>query len=920
MTGMVARSPRSGAGPFVGRRHELDVVAAMLADHDRAGVALIGGESGLGKTRLVQEIVASAPGPVTVVRGGAVPRVTPIPFELIRSALESANRATRDADRDDLSLVTLEAIDVAELPLADRVRAVAEELRTLNDGDTIFVFEDVHWADAESLEVIDRLVVAGPLQSSLLMTYRPNGIRPGDPASGFLRRVERRSQAVQLRLEPLRRDEVAEYLQGAGRVVETKMVDHVHSRTGGNPLLLSELVASTDNDEDLTVGLPWTLAEILRPEIEQLPPAERRVAQAVAVLGTDVGFDLLAAAVDDTEDELLAHLRSLVDLGILIESGPDRFGYRHDLVREAVAEGLFTREQRRIHAAVHDTLLASGSEDVVALVTHASGAGRIEAAADAARHAAHEALALGRSHQAMAFAEQALLVHVDDIELMRVAVVAGWLGGRERKALDHIDRWEELVGDSSEARAEVIHHRVRLLWDLGDVEGADLAAVELAAVIEEVPVGAAKAEAVANLAQHFMLTGLTSEAMETADRALLIAAEVGPAAAGAARQARAERASALASQHRDRREAVGELLLVASDAEAAGDFVVASRALHNAPLQPPILDPRAHIERMRRASQRAGLTCIATEEYRISLLAIASAEGDKEAYVPLLDAALEDLGDHAEVLVAAILHAIEDGDLDTARRLAERLPDPGGVRRDGSSMRSVRPSVKAPSSWPHTMAAMIALADGDARQARTWLRGEHPSCATLQMIERFLSAFVEHGLRDDVERLVSRSEFDLDSTLLSNPVALAVRAELTGRPREADDFYAEALASGLVRSVIDRCEIHLARARLATAAGEDDQPHLDAAARILADWPGRHRDLVAQLRGDAMSEVRQSVLTPREREVATLVARGLTNGGIADELFISTKTASVHVSNILAKLTMSSRSEIAAWVASGGMA
>jgi len=154
--------------------------------------------------------------------------------------------------------------------------------------------------------------------------------------------------------------------------------------------------------------------------------------------------------------------------------------------------------------------------------------------------------------------------------------------------------------------------------------------------------------------------------------------------------------------------------------------------------------------------------------------------------------------------------------------------------------------------------------------------------------------------------------------LLFDPVALAVRAEIT-RSQEADSLYAQALDSGLLRSVVTDSEIHLARARLALASGGDPQVHLQASARRLAHWPGARLDAVEQLMDGTIHEADRSVLTPREREVATIVSRGLTNGGIADELFISTKTASVHVSNILAKLNMSTQSEIAAWVASGSL-
>lgn len=896
MAPMAARPHRGGLNPFVGRDRELAVATAMLSDFDRAGVALIGGESGLGKTRLVEEIIAAAPEGTTVVRGGAVPRQTPIPFELIRSAVGPIDRP--------------ETVEGDDWPVADQVLAAAELLRSVHRESTIFVFEDVHWADAESLEVIDRLMVTGPLAASVLVTYRPNALRPGHITSSFLQRAERRSHVTQLRLEPLRRDEVADYLGAAGRAADTKTVEHVHSRTGGNPLLLSELVAATDTKADLTSGLPWTLAEMLRPEIERLPPGERSVAEAVAVLGIDVDFELVAASVDASEDELLGNLRSLVDLGILVESGPDQFGFRHDLVREAVAEGLFTREHRRIHASVHDALLAAGSDDIVSLVAHATGAGRTKQAADAARDGAHVALSSGRSQQALALAEQALLVHTDDISLLRVAVVAGWMIGQERAALDHVDQWADLVGSAPTGRAEVLHHRVRLLWEEGDTSRAERAAEELAAVAELLDPSAAQAQALADLAQHHMLSGRSGEAMAVASRALEVADIAGDSAAGAARQARAERASARLSTGEELDEAVGELLAVAADAEAAGDHVVASRALHNTPMQVPHIDARSHVERMHRASQRAGLTCIATNGYRLSLLSLAQMEGDRDAYQTMLAAALEDLPDVTAIVIQSLILAIDDGRAEEVRRLADRLAV------------TTEPPKYSPTRRLGTI-AMAELAEGNIEPVRQWLSDAEVDDGALPILLRFLSPMLAAGLGPDIRDFLSGRDllYPVDPGCFSmEPAYSAIEAELVGGDLvEADRLYAAALDSGFRRAVMDEAELHLARARVARAMGLDDHDQLELAGQKLAAWPGQRQELVRGLLGEPCCVDTPTLLTPREREVAPLVSRGLTNGGIADELYISTKTASVHVSNILAKLGMTSRAEIAAWVASGGL-
>ncbi|MEM7276100.1 MAG: AAA family ATPase [Actinomycetota bacterium] len=916
---MAVRLSRDADRPFVGRARELAAAADLMADPDQVGIVLIGGESGLGKTRLAEEIIATAPDDVCVIRAGAVPRATPIPFELVRSAVDTvrsvdAPRLDDAADLDgaaeiaeaaDLA-VTGDAAATGHSLVANRVREEAERLRMMAAGPTVFLFEDVHWADPESLEVIDRLLAAGPLGASILITYRPNHLHPDHPTSGFLRRAERRSRVVQFRLEPLRRAEVGEYLAAAGRSVAGQTVEHVHNRTGGNPLLLSELVAATAGDADLTAGLPWTLAEILRPEIDGLEPRARAVAEAVAVLGADVGFDLLAAAVDATEDDLLACLRTLVDLGILTESGPDRFGFRHELVREAVADGLFTREHRRIHAAVHDALLASGSDDVVALVAHATGAGRMKEAADAARDAAVRALDGGRTHQAMAFAEQALLVHTDDVELLRIAVLSGWMTGQDRAALHHLDRWEELAGAHPVDRAEVIHHRVRLLWEEGDRDAADRAAAELAAIVEELPEEVAKAQALADLAQHNMLTGRIDAAIVVADQAIELAATVGPAADGAARQARAERASARIHYGDERRAASEELFQLAREAEAAGDHIVASRALHNIPLRASSAAAREHLEWMREASTQAGLTCIGTGGYRIGLLKAAAMEGDRSAYEPQLAAALEDLDDPYEIILEAAFSAIDAGRLDEAERLAERLP----LRVDSPFYSPW---------WRSATLAAIRMEQGDPAPIRRWLQDiaedPHGNKLVKTIILRTLTPLLEAGLRQEIAAAIGT----IGDAEWAKPAWTAVQAELRGDLAAAEDGYRASLTDDIGRHVIDRAELHLGLARVATAAGRDAKPHLEAAADTLCCWPGRRLDHIVALLGEAREIESPQVLTPREREVATLVAKGLTNGGIADQLFISTKTASVHVSNILAKLGMASRAEIASWVAGGGM-
>jgi len=897
------------AGPFVGRARELAAVAKLIADDERTGVVLIGGEAGLGKTRLVEEIIAVNPG-ATVVRGGAVPGGTPAPFELVRTAVEPMARAWGETPVEFAPMVEVAhsvlfdapADARVEVSIVEQIRAVAEILRALHDEATIFVFDDVHWADPESLEAVDRLMAAGPLGASVLVTYRPEALRPDHPVSTFLQRAERRANALQIRLEPLRRDEVAEYLRAVRGEVDERTIDRVHGRTGGNPLFLSELVGAGARDADLVEGLPWTLSEILRPEIERLSAVDRLVTEVVAVLGAGAQFDLVAAAASLDENELLERLRSLVGAGVLVESGPDRFDFRHELVREAVVDGLFTRERRRIHATAYDALRAAGSDDEHALIRHAEGAGRPEQAAEAARDGAVKALGRGSSLQAFALAEQALLVHDDDLELLRIAVSAGWSSQQYRAALDHLVRWDELVRDDPARRAEVLHWRVRLLWEVGDGDAADVAAEELERVADRLDDESIRAQAFADLAQHLMLSGELGDAIVMADRAIELARTVGAPAAGL--QARAERATALLHRPGGREQGIQELARVATDAEVAGDYVVASRALNNFPVL-VAHDPRHHLERMRAASQRAGLTCIATVGYRHALLDLARADGDREEFEALLDTALADMESDEHVLAIAAMLAANDGRFEDARHFADLLDS---VARSGRHTMSQRGGVRS----------LVELrATGAVDGVAEWLAVALLDDAKVDLLVENLSPILDAGLhRQVLDALGAERE-----TCCGEGVVEALAAELSGDLEVADAHYAEVIASSEGRSVVALAEIDIARARIALAQGHDERDHLASAIGRLRRWPGALSDrLVAGPVSPRREDADLQRLTPREREVAQLVTEGRTNGGIADELFISTKTASVHVSNILSKLAMSSRTEIAAWVASGGLA
>ena len=225
---------------------------------------------------------------------------------------------------------------------------------------SVLVFDDLHWADSESVALFERLAEPGSGPRLLVGTYRPDALHRRHPTAELVPRLERRHAVTHIHLDRLSVADVGSFLAAVyGRIPSYRVIEALHARTGGNPFFLEELLAAAhedDPDELMSQPLPWSLGELVRSQLDDLTAEQRCVLETAAVLGRRVGFDILATVSGYAEDELIPILRHLVARGLLIEAEADVFSFRHALAREAIESDLLGRERRRLHQAALDAL------------------------------------------------------------------------------------------------------------------------------------------------------------------------------------------------------------------------------------------------------------------------------------------------------------------------------------------------------------------------------------------------------------------------------------------------------------------------------------------------------------------------------------------------------------------------------------
>ncbi len=915
---------------FVGRERELDVLAAHLAAQNRSssGVLLISGPAGVGKTTLVEQAVRAAAAP-PVVRGYCPAEPAP-PLWPWRAALRRAGARPAGA-----GIAAEPDIEPAGAASA-RFAALAQMSDALiAAGPLTVVLEDLHWADAASLDLLAQVAAApGDPRVTVVGTVRS----PPPQEVGIRLAGLGRYGAVTLPLAPFTPDEVAE-------LVDPGLVSDVYQRTGGLPLLVAAVRAGSGS-ADLAVVVGGLLAA--------LTPAQREIIEAAAVLGEVVDDHVLAAVVSGRRGAAAAgpaawHDDSVADAldtawhnGLLaVDDATRRYRFAHALVRDGIVDRLDPATARELHRAAALALESSADAGRAGrIAAHWRHAGTDPGTRRTAAAWARKAAAQARSARAYDDAARLLAgaladmsaVEGDSVERAEVLLElahAEYLAGRYDMCLEHcVD-----AADAAAAagRGDLVARSVLVLQGVTYPQAAEVLTRLGQRALAYADLGIdLRARVLAQLATMEADSGRVAAGEALAREALALAAQSGDPLA----EIEAARAREMTLVHPDdtpERMALGDL--VADRAEALGQPLAAlighEWRIHAAYLSArlDVVDAAAGaIERLARRSAlplaqwhlhrlRASRTMLTgqfaeSSEHSRRAFAIARDSGDQTALsmhfahgirLALLRGDPASLPDgFREVLAAAPSMPLVEVERANVLALTGSLPEARSVY---DRLCGLLPYPTDHPAWAAVLTQMVELIQrfGDAAAAEVVYRQLLP----FRPYPGALGTCTVYFLGT-----ISRNLGELAEVFGDHTAAIELLREALPRNRALGARPDIALTSlGLARLLRDGD-----RAQRAEAAALA-QDALDVATRL--DMPGpvaAAGRLAAQLAADRDDA---DPLTGREREVAVLLTEALSNRQIAARLVLSERTVESHVRSILAKTQCANRTEfVARWTPS----
>ena len=969
-------------------------------------VALVSGEAGVGKSRLVGEAAAHARRRDARVLVGQCLDLEEggLPYAPIVDVLRTLDRELSDAEGA-ATLGPLRALlgreggtegvepmapgnPLGQARLFELLLTVVERLVAARP--LVLVIEDLHWADRSTLDLVSLIASnTRTLPVLLIATYRRDDVPRRHPLRTLAAELTRRG-AVAVPLDRLGPGEVAELLGALlGSQPAPEVVASVVERSDGNPLFVEELAAALADDP--SAPMPPQLRDAVIGRVEHMPDEAAAVLRACAVGGRQVEHDLLAAVLTPRPpDQLDDALRTCVEQGLLVadqRSGTYRF--RHALLHEAVLDEILPGELVRLHAAYAAALAerqahgGTGDESWARLAHHSAAAADYDAALGAAvraGQAAEAAVATPEAHRYLEWSvrlwdratDPEAAAGYDRGALLAQAADAASRGGATVRALTLVD--EALATPQVAAdpvRAGLLHERRGwYLFRSGRPDEA-LAASELAVgLVPATPPSEARARVVQALAHALVRMAQNDKARPHAEDAMAMAREVGDVVDEgqalhvlglvAASEGRTDEAVAHLYEAAQIAVKVGDL------AEVAGAYIHLWRTLVEAGRAPEIVDlllafvPRTPDGRtppsLTGSIGAAALHLLGRWDEADLLLGDAAAAhevgGLTEVARTLVSGALAvDRGDHDlardQLEVARTwCHQVGDGRLNGLlhRSLAE-LALWQGRYDDARHEVDVGLELLANTGDPELAARIAAV--GVRVEADEAEQGRRAGGRPAGRSGHWPGGGADRGPAARAEELVARLTALADGAAARNAPAssetraalltgLAEQSRIGGRPDPAR-WTAAVEVWEAIGFPCCAAYAHYRGGEAALGAGDDEgaERELRAAWRVAHDLGARPlagavQRLARRGRVDIGAAAASgspataggdagAALTPREAEVLALVAEGRTNRQIGEVLFISEKTASVHVSRLLAKLGAANRGEAAAAARRAGL-
>lgn len=918
-------------------------------------MALVEGEAGVGKTRLVSEVLSSlGSSRHRTLVGYCRLAQDPFPFGPVVEALRGLGS---EVPSDSLNPVVgalrpLVPELASQLPLLPEtlgspsverhrlVRALHELFIAL--GPTVLVLEDVHWADPATVELIEYLVKHPSPGLALILTCRREELDPSAPIFALAARVSVDASRQTVSLLPLDREEVrdlARAMLAPGEVSE-QLVDELYAWTAGIPFALEEVIQLLSDREQLLLRdgcwerddpgpleVPPALADGLRHRLALLGVDARLSAEAAAVLSAPAAESTIGKVAGLPRSRARAGLSRALAAGILREIEEGRFALRHPFAQQAVYESIPSPERRALHVRAADALMAGSDTRFQAQVAHhLKQAGEARRWLRSAEQAAEAASSIGDDRGAAELLEEALSTPGLAIgSRTRMAIKLGNAALFGRVPQRAIGILHELVEEESlrpGVRGELRFCLARLLYQVGDSTRGYREMVRSRGELSKRP--ALEARAMASLAATWPTEGGANESQTWLARSL--AAEGLQNDAVVTTQVLASKAVVLleAGDPAGWR-AVEDIPWTVGSTEQAVELVRACKYLAaTATLLGYYARAETFLEKANRIRKQLG-----TERFGVGLATVESElrwrtgrwEGLEARARQLVDASCEAriMSARSELVLGWLL--LSRGELGEAERILAAALSAFRDARPGSSLLAATAGLMRIHLAREDLRAAHAVALPGLETIRAngiWALSE----AVAPAIVEALLACKAHAEASNLATEFTRGLRGRDAPAGRAALAFCrgLLAESEHRPGAASRWFVQ--ADRAWSSLPGRYEAARAReCRGRCLLAHDDSAGADSVFDALqefetlgASWDSARTRALLRTHSVPLPYPWRGgrrryrwELSPREREVAELAGMGRTSPEIADALFLSRRTVESHIASAMRKLGVASR-------------